>query len=110
MKKFFDVIKEKLFVKKDKIHSEKYYRTVDFFNKYSLVFHALIAMTIVFAVEVISRRNFISACKFVDTHTLAFMYNSFLVFVSLALVYLFRRRAFARVIISGLWMLSLIHI
>lgn len=41
MKKFFDVIKEKLFVKKDKIHSEKYYRTVDFFNKYSLVFHAL---------------------------------------------------------------------
>lgn len=105
MKKFFDVIKEKLFVKKDKIHSEKYYRTVDFFNKYSLVFHALIAMTIVFAVEVISRRNFISACKFVDTHTLAFMYNSFLVFVSLALVYLFRRRAFARVIISGLWMI-----
>ncbi len=62
-------------------------------------------MTIVFAVEVISRRNFISACKFVDTHTLAFMYNSFLVFVSLALVYLFRRRAFARVIISGLWMI-----
>ena len=105
MKKFFDVIKEKLFVKKDKIHSEKYYRTVDFFNKYSLVFHALIAMTIVFAVEVISRRNFISACKFVDTHTLAFMYNSFLVFVSLALVYLFRRRAFTRVIISGLWMI-----
>lgn len=103
MKKFFDVIKEKLFVKKDKIHSEKYYRAVDFFNKYSLVFHALIAMTIVFIVEVISRRNFISACKFVDTHTLAFMYNSFLVFVSLALVYLFRRRAFARVIISGLW-------
>ena len=105
MKKFFDVIKEKLFVKKDKIHSEKYYRTVDFFNKYSLVFHALIAMTIVFVVEVISRRNFISACKFVDTHTLAFMYNSFLVFVSLALVYLFRRRAFTRVIISGLWMI-----
>ena len=33
------------------------------------------------------------------------MYNSFLVFVSLALVYLFRRRAFARVIISGLWMI-----
>ena len=59
MKKFFDVIKEKLFVKKDKIHSEKYYRTVDFFNKYSLVFQALIAMKIVFAVEVISRRNFI---------------------------------------------------
>ena len=99
MKKIFDVlnvIKQKLFVKKDKIHS-------DFLNKYSLLFHAIIAMAIVFIVEIISRRSFISACKFVDAHTLAFMYNSFLVFVSFSLVYLFRRRAFARVIITGFW-------
>lgn len=60
-------------------------------------------MAIVFIVEIISRRSFISACKFVDAHTLAFMYNSFLVFVSFSLVYLFRRRAFARVIITGFW-------
>ena len=106
MKKIFDVlnvIKQKLFVKKDKIHSEKYYRRIDFLNKYSLLFHAIIAMAIVFIVEIISRRSFISACKFVDAHTLAFMYNSFLVFVSFSLVYLFRRRAFARVIITGFW-------
>ena len=104
MKKIFDVlnvIKQKLFVKKDKIHSEKYYRRIDFLNKYSLLFHAIIAMAIVFIVEIISRRSFVSACKFVDAHTLAFMYNSFLVFVSFSLVYLFRRRAFARVIITG---------
>ena len=40
MKKIFDVlnvIKQKLFVKKDKIHSEKYYRRIDFLNKYSLL-------------------------------------------------------------------------
>lgn len=51
MKKIFDVlnvIKQKLFVKKDKIHSEKYYRRIDFLNKYSLLFHAIIAMAIVF--------------------------------------------------------------
>lgn len=60
-------------------------------------------MAIVFIVEIISRRSFISACKFIDAHTLAFMYNSFLVFVSFSLVYLFRRRAFARVIITGFW-------
>lgn len=99
----FNVIKEKLFVKKDRVHSEKYYRTIDFLNKYSLLFHAIAAMAIVFIVEIISRRSFISACKFVDSHTLAFMYNSFLVFVSFALVYLFRRRAFARVVITGFW-------
>ena len=51
MKKIFDVlnvVKQKLFVKKDKIHSEKYYRRIDFLNKYSLIFHAIIAMAIVF--------------------------------------------------------------
>mgnify|MGYP003522617990 CR=1 FL=1 len=61
MKKIFDVlnvIKQKLFVKKDKIHSEKYYRRIDFLNKYSLLFHAIIAMAIVFIVEIISRRSF----------------------------------------------------
>ena len=99
----FNVIKEKLFVKKDRVHSEKYYRTIDFLNKYSILFHAIAAMAIVFIVEVISRRSLISACKFVDAHTLAFMYNSFIVFVSFALVYLFRRRAFARVVITGFW-------
>lgn len=106
MKKISNVlnaIKQKLFVKTDKVHSEKYYRIIDFLNKYSVVFHAIAAMTIVFIVEIISRRSFISACKFVDAHTLAFMYNSFLVFVSFALVYLFRRRAFARVVIAGFW-------
>ncbi len=99
----FNVIKEKLFVKADRVHSEKYYRKIDFLNRYSVLFHAIAAMAIVFIIEVISRRNFISACKFVDSHTLAFMYNSFLVFVSFALVYLFRRRAFARIVITGVW-------
>ena len=45
MKKIFDVlnvVKQKLFVKKDKIHSEKYYRRIDFLNKYSLIFAFLL--------------------------------------------------------------------
>ena len=78
MKKIFDVlnvIKQKLFVKKDKIHSEKYYRRIDFLNKYSLLFHAIIAMAIVFIVEFLSRRRFIFACKFVYALTLELMYN-----------------------------------
>lgn len=106
MKKILDVLKfvgKKLFTKADKTHSEKYYRTIDFLNKYSVLFHAVISMAIVFIVEVISRRNFISACKFVDAHTWAFIYNSFIVFVSFSLVYLFRRRAFGRMIITGFW-------
>lgn len=86
-------------------HSAEYLRRVAFFNRYSLLFHALISCAIVFLVETISRRNFFSACTFVAGHTGAFLYNAFLVFASLCLVYLFRRRLFARVIISGFWIL-----
>lgn len=92
-----------LFVKKEREHSARYNKIIDTMNKYSLVGHALIALTIVFLVEVISRRDLISAFQFVGTHTLAYLYNSFLVFASLTLVYFFRRRAFWRVVISGFW-------
>ncbi len=78
---------------------------VAFFNKYSLLFHALASCLIVFLVELISRRDFISACSFVGAHTGAFMYNALIVFASLCLVYLFRRRTFFRVIITGFWIL-----
>ena len=57
------------------------------------------------AVEVLSRRSFLSACSFVGMHTGAFFYNAFIVFASLSFVYLFRRRAFWRIIISGFWVL-----
>jgi phosphoglycerol transferase MdoB-like AlkP superfamily enzyme len=76
---------------------------VSFLNKYSLIFHALLACSTVFIIEVISRRNFFSACTFVGGHTLAFLYNAFIIFASLMLVYLFRRRTFWRVIITGFW-------
>ena len=103
MKRFLRVMKEKLFTKVEKQHSEKFNRRIAFLNKYSLLFHALISCGIVFIVEVLSRRNLLSAFSFVGSHTAAFFYNAFIVFASLCLVYLVRRRAFLRVIISGFW-------
>ena len=105
MKKLFSIIKAKLFTHVEKEHSEAYQRRIAFLNKYSLLWHALISCGIVFLVELISRRNFLSACSFVGKHTGAYFYNAFIVFASLSLVYLFRRRAFFRVIISGFWIL-----
>lgn len=100
---FFKKVKEILFTKKEKQHSDEYYKRIDFLNKYSLVFHALLSCGIVFCVEAISRRSIVSAGTFLNMHTLAFFYNAFIVFASLTLVYLFRRRAFARLIICGFW-------
>ena len=105
MKKFFSIIKEKLFTRVEKQHSEAYLRRISFLNKYSLLFHMLISCGIVFMVEVLSRRSFLSAGSFVGMHTGAFFYNAFIVFASLSFVYLFRRRAFWRIIISGFWVL-----
>lgn len=103
MKAFFRKVFELFFVKKEVEHSEKYNKTINFLNKYSLVFHGIIALFLVFVVELISRRSLMSALSFMGTHTLAYIYNSFLVFSSLLFVYLFKRRAFSRVIISGFW-------
>ena len=47
---------------KRKPHSEKYYKRIAFFNKYSLIFHFILACFITFTVEVISRRDFFLCC------------------------------------------------
>lgn len=105
MKKILRNIKTKLFTKVEKQHSEEYLRRIAFLNKYSLLFHALMSCGIVFVVELLSRRDFLSACSFVGSHTAAFLFNAFIVFVSLSLVYLFHRRAFFRIFISGFWII-----
>lgn len=105
MKQILRNIKTKLFTKVEKQHSEEYLRRIAFLNKYSLLFHALLSCGIVFVVELLSRRDFLSACSFVGSHTGAFLFNAFIVFVSLSLVYLFRRRAFFRIIICGFWII-----
>ena len=89
---------------KKKPHSEKYYKMIAFLNKYSLVFHFILACVLTFAIEVISRRDFLSTISFLHNHTLAYLYNAFIVFASLSNVYLFRCRPQLRVLISGLWL------
>ncbi|MCC8168449.1 MAG: LTA synthase family protein, partial [Clostridiales bacterium] len=105
MKKTLHMIKEKLFRKKEVQLSEKQLKVIAFLNKYSILFQALLSCAIVFVVEWISRRSFVSAISFVAGHTGAYFYNALIVFVSLMLVYLFRRRAFVRILISAFWLL-----
>ncbi len=112
MKKILDVlkqkmgfIKEKFFTKHEKQHSEKFYKVIDILNRYSFVWHAFLSMFVVFLVELASRWSILSAFSFITKTPLTFLYNSFIVFASLTLVYLFRRRAFARVIICSFWII-----
>ncbi len=76
---------------------------VKYLNKYSLIFHGILACLLCFVIECISRRSFISALTFVGGHTGAYLYNSFIIFTSLSLAYLVRRRALVRLLVSGFW-------
>lgn len=98
-------VKEKWFTRHEKEHSERYYKTVDILNSYSIVFQWFLAIFIVLLVEVASRWDLIETFQFIAKHPRAYAYNSFIVFASLTLVYLFRRRAFVRVIISSFWVI-----
>lgn len=73
-------------------------------NRFSLVLHMVLACCLCFWIEVISRRSFFSAVSFLSGHSWAYLYNSFIIFATLSIVYLFRRRALMRFLISGFWL------
>ncbi|SCI33867.1 Phosphoglycerol transferase and related proteins%2C alkaline phosphatase superfamily [uncultured Clostridium sp.] len=75
-----------------------------FMNRFSLLFHALLACMINFAIEGISRRSLFEAWDYMTETPLVFLYNAFMIFMTFSIVYLFRRRVFVRIIISVLWM------
>ena len=105
LKKLSTTIKEKLFTKHEVEHSEQFHKTMDFLNRYSIIFHALLSLLVVFTVEIASRWDLAETFQFIMKSPRAFAYNSFIVFASLTLVYLFRRRAFARILISSFWII-----
>ncbi|MEY8390372.1 sulfatase-like hydrolase/transferase [Lachnospiraceae bacterium 45-W7] len=79
-------------------------KLIGILNRYSLLFHYILACSICFIIEVISRHSFLDAFAFAFDRGLAFLYNSLIVFTSLHLVYFFRRRALMRTVISVVWL------
>ncbi len=73
-------------------------------NRYSLLFHMILACAICFGIEWVSRHSFLETCRFVTDRGLVFLYNSLLIYASLMFVYIFRRRAVMRLIITFFWM------
>lgn len=104
MKKFFEN-KWHRPVHADKTEKRDYSRQIALLNRYSLVFHALLSCILVFVIEVCSRRSFIDACVFLGSHAYAFFFNALIIFFTLSIVYLFRRRTLMRIIISCVWLL-----
>lgn len=75
-----------------------------FMNRFSVVFHALLACIINFSIEAISRHSAIEAWSYMTGTPVVFLYNAFMIFITFSVVYLFKRRVFIRIIISVFWL------
>ena len=71
------------------------------FNSYTILI--LFSLLLTFIIELISRGTFISARDFTLNSPMTFLYNTFLVMITLSIVLLLKRRIFGYFIISAIW-------
>ena len=75
-----------------------------FMNRFSLIFQYLLACVLNFFIEVVSRHSLTEAWHYMTGTPKVFLFNAFLIFATFSIVYLFRRRVFARILLSVLWL------
>ena len=74
-------------------------------NRFSLLLHAVWAWVLYFVIEAISRHSVEKAWNFMVGSVDVYAFNTFMIFATFFVVYIVRRRVFARIIISALWLL-----
>ena len=72
-------------------------------NRFSLVLHAVMSAGIYFIMEAMSRHSALEAWNFMTGSPKVFAYNTFMIFMTFMIVYLFRRRIFVRLLITAFW-------
>ena len=75
-----------------------------FMNRTSLIFHYLLACVLNFFIEVISRHSLFEAWDYMVGTPKVFLFNAFLIFATFSIVYLVKRRVFARILLSVFWL------
>lgn len=76
---------------------------IQFLNRISLLLHGAGSLVLYFFIEAVSRHSVGEAWEYMTDKPLVFLYNALLIFTTSTIVYLFRRRTAARVLIFGLW-------
>lgn len=75
-----------------------------FMDKISLILHFLLACVLNLLIEVISRHSLFEAWDYMVGSPKVFLFNAFLIFATFSVVYLVRRRLFARILLSVFWL------
>ena len=74
-------------------------------NKFSLLMHAVWSCVLYFIMEALSRHSVAKAWEYLMLSPWTFLFNAYMIFATLLIVYIFKRRVFARTIISVLWLI-----
>lgn len=85
--------------------SEKMSPYCDCLNKISVLLEMLGSILINYIIEAFSRHSVVAAWKYLVKTPEVFFYNAFMIFVTFTFVHLVRRRVFARIMVSALWLL-----
>ncbi len=67
---------------------------------------ALLALVLNYFLEVFSRHSFLKAFKFIAHSPMVFLYNAFIIFVTLSLVLFAKRKLFATIFVCAMWIIS----
>ncbi|MCF0127499.1 MAG: LTA synthase family protein [Pseudobutyrivibrio sp.] len=68
-------------------------------DEFPMLMHGILAMAMCFVIEWLSKHSFVDACGFVVNHTGPYLYNSYLIFAILSLVFLAGRQTFTRILL-----------
>ncbi|MGN0153388.1 MAG: sulfatase-like hydrolase/transferase [Lachnospiraceae bacterium] len=74
--------------------------------KIPFIGYLLLACILNFVLEVLSRHSFIKAIQFIGESPLVYLYNAFIIFVTLSLVLFAKRKVFATVFVCAVWIIS----
>lgn len=74
--------------------------------KIPFIGYLLLACIMNYILEVLSRHSFLKAFLFIKESPLVFLYNAFIIFVTLSLVLFAKRRVFATVFVCAMWIIS----
>jgi len=78
-----------------------------FYGKYlhnSIALCVVLAFTINFVIEAVSRRSFFDCLDYMTGSPMTFLYNTFMIFFTYSIAYLVKRRIFVYVMVSFFWL------
>ena len=100
---------ERRVAREEKRNNSKFIKTMRevsvWMNRFSLLLHALLSCLIYFVIEAISRHSVVKAWDYMLVSPWTFLFNAYMIFATFLLVYIVRRREFARIIIGVLWLI-----